>query len=172
SSASTWVSRPISTGQTTGRSTGSCTLLLAAPGGDFDLVAVGVVEIERVHRHERVLPAAELESKTREPLALSVVIFGSDLESDVVERAGVYQRLLTHQLARDQHHLLRDARALHHIGRRDGLQPKSVTIERHGSADVLNDQHDLDQATNACHPSGVISGRLRCDSRAFECGDI
>jgi hypothetical protein len=133
---------------------------LSAPGGDFDLVTVRVVEIERIHGHEWVLSPTELESKIREPPALSIVVFRCDLESDVVERASACEWLFGRELSWDQHYLLGDARALRtdaqkldrQLGRRKRLQPKRVTIKRHGSVDVLHDQHYLNQAADARHP--------------------
>jgi hypothetical protein len=74
-----------------------------------------------------------------------------------VQRAVADQWLLGRKMPRDQHYLLRDAAATRpyaqeldwQLRRRDLLEPERVTIKRHGSVDVLNDQHHFDQAKNA-----------------------
>src|SRR5262249_35681912 len=127
-----------------------------------------------------VLPAAERESKFHEALLLSVVVFWSDLESDVVQRAGAHQRLVGGVMPRDQHYLLRNARPLRtdaqeldgQLRWRDRLQSKRVTVESHGSVDILDDQHYLDKTANARHPRTPTSELLRCESREFKCRDI
>src|SRR5260370_11171373 len=49
-------------------------VVLAAPGGDLDLVPARIVKVERVHGHERVLARAQLEAQTSEALAFRLEV--------------------------------------------------------------------------------------------------
>src|SRR5436853_4889943 len=90
---------------------------LPAPGRNLDLVAIRIVEIEGLDRHERVLSAADLESQARETLPLVFVVLWSDLQANVVQRTGAHQRLLGCHRPRNKHHLLR-----HSVSRRADSQ--------------------------------------------------
>jgi hypothetical protein len=69
-------------------------LALASPGGDFDLVAVRIIEIERVDGHERVLARPDLVTQASQPLALRLVVFGRDFQADVMKPPAGWQRLV------------------------------------------------------------------------------
>src|SRR2546423_1849131 len=65
----------------------------AAPGGDLDLVTVRIVEIQRLHGHEGMCAAANLEAECLQALAFGLVVSRVDLEADVVESL-VFRKLL------------------------------------------------------------------------------
>jgi hypothetical protein len=113
------------------------TRVSASPGRNLDLVAIRVVNIKRVDRHEGVLSATELEAEAFQARTFELIVLRGYFQSNVVQPASARQRLVRRHCARDQHHLLWNALALRtnaqefhgHLRWGDGLQPECIPIK-------------------------------------------
>src|SRR5690242_21901320 len=77
------------------------------PRRDLDLVAVRIVEIERFHRHKRMLTTTQCETESGQPGPLPFVFVARYSKANVVNPPAGGRRQVGR--SRHQHNLLRDA---------------------------------------------------------------